>query len=242
MSSLGPAYLYIGNSQAVIEQAQNTIKAVLCKKQSCNKCIDCKNIDQRQHAYVRWLVPETIYTVSMLESIFKTIMFSLDVHEHFFFVLERCELLQGPAAHRLLKSLEEPTPGYHFILLSPIKESILPTIVSRCVVQTYASTHENYLYTLMVFFTSITISNAAAFVKECERSKISERDVPLLLDYVMSYWLKQFKDVTGKNSQKQIKYAQSILEIIQQLRATLPMPGSAKVFLKDLYLRLLAIS
>ncbi len=47
------------------------------------------------------------------------------------FVVRRAEELSQAAANALLKTLEEPGPRTHFILLSAVADSLLPTIRSR---------------------------------------------------------------------------------------------------------------
>ena len=47
------------------------------------------------------------------------------------FILRRAEELSPPAANALLKTLEEPGPRTHFVLLSAVADSLLPTIRSR---------------------------------------------------------------------------------------------------------------
>jgi DNA polymerase III subunit delta' len=48
------------------------------------------------------------------------------------FVLEAAHTLNEQAANRLLKTLEEPPPFAHLLLISDRREDILPTISSRC--------------------------------------------------------------------------------------------------------------
>jgi DNA polymerase-3 subunit delta' len=48
------------------------------------------------------------------------------------FVIERAETMNDQAANRMLKTLEEPPPYAHLILLSSRVDRILPTIASRC--------------------------------------------------------------------------------------------------------------
>jgi DNA polymerase-3 subunit delta' len=47
------------------------------------------------------------------------------------FIVRRAEELSPPAANALLKTLEEPGPRTHFVLLSSVADSLLPTIRSR---------------------------------------------------------------------------------------------------------------
>ena len=48
------------------------------------------------------------------------------------FVLERADTLNDQAANRLLKTLEEPAPFAHLLLLTSHPDQLLETIVSRC--------------------------------------------------------------------------------------------------------------
>jgi DNA polymerase III subunit delta' len=48
------------------------------------------------------------------------------------FVIEAAHTLNDQAANRMLKTLEEPAPFVHLLLLSERPEEVLPTIASRC--------------------------------------------------------------------------------------------------------------
>ncbi len=48
------------------------------------------------------------------------------------FVIERAETMNDATANRMLKTLEEPPPFAHLVLLSDRLGDVLPTIVSRC--------------------------------------------------------------------------------------------------------------
>jgi DNA polymerase-3 subunit delta' len=48
------------------------------------------------------------------------------------FVLEDAHTMNDQSANRLLKTLEEPPPFAHLILLAPSPREVLPTIASRC--------------------------------------------------------------------------------------------------------------
>ncbi len=51
---------------------------------------------------------------------------------HRWILLEDAHRLNGPSANMLLKTLEEPPPGTHFLLVTHRPEAMLPTIRSRC--------------------------------------------------------------------------------------------------------------
>jgi DNA polymerase-3 subunit delta' len=48
------------------------------------------------------------------------------------FVIEGVDTMNDQAANRMLKTLEEPAPFVHLVLLTDRREDVLPTIASRC--------------------------------------------------------------------------------------------------------------
>src|SRR5438067_2411724 len=48
------------------------------------------------------------------------------------FVIERVDTMHENAANRMLKTLEEPPPFAHLLLLTDRPQDVLPTILSRC--------------------------------------------------------------------------------------------------------------
>ena len=240
---LHPAYLWIGSDEELIPRTLACIKEQLCKKKStssasCNACADCTNVERRQHHLLLWLAPETTYTLAVLETVMQTIVYALQPDEHFFIVFEHAELFNASCANSLLKSLEEPPQGYHFILLAPRTEGILATIRSRCIVEYFASESETERHPLCAYFTPVSLTAAAAFTRELERAKMAERDVQPFLDQLTEYWYKQLLAGYAENADQAVQKAQRALEVLESARLLPVMPGSSKIFLKNLYLRL----
>lgn len=70
-----------------------------------------------------------------------------------FILISEAHLMTEEAQNALLKSLEEPPEGIVFILLTPSKEKLLPTILSRCWhVDFEPLDHENTVRVLMEYF------------------------------------------------------------------------------------------
>jgi len=70
--------------------------------------------------------------ISSIREIKKFISFTSDENIYKFVIILDAEYMNDQAQNALLKSLEEPPPGIIFILITSQKESLLPTIVSRC--------------------------------------------------------------------------------------------------------------
>jgi hypothetical protein len=240
MSSLHPAYLYIGPHTTIKKACKDFIKSVLCTKGGCSTCTHCTGVEHEQHYLVRWIVPEHSYTLAHLEVIFKTIVFALDEQQHFFFVLDQAELLSPVCANSLLKSLEEPPQGYHFMLLAQRRDGILPTISSRCVLQSYDSSINENEYTLLPFFTSAQPA-LTEFSKELERAKIAEWDMLDFIDHLYQHWATILSESIKKGNEPTSTQARKVLELLDTARTYPPMPGSGRLFLRTLFLRYLSL-
>jgi hypothetical protein len=238
---LHPAYLYTGPVAIIKEKAQAFIQQVLCPSGGCTQCFTCLQISTRQHYLVRWLAPSGGYTLAALESVFKTIPFKLDTHEHLFFVLEHADTLSLSCANKLLKSLEEPPAGYHFILLASCQEAILPTVRSRCVIYRYTD-ESVYEHPLIRYFVDYTKTTAVQFTKELDALKVTEHDYTQVLDTLHNHMLQEYKKALMTDTNNQVVYLEKKLALLQEARALQPMPGSAKIFFKNLFLRFLHLS
>lgn len=236
---LFPAYLYVGSEKELINFTNNFLKKNFCKNQTCSKCIVCNQIDKKQFYNMLWLKPENTYNTNSIEIIFDTLRFQLEEDQNFFFILEQADLLNAASANSLLKSLEEPPRGYHFILLTSYEEGILPTIASRCVVQQVGNNNISEISLLLRFFTEPKISNLQEAIKEIDKSKISERDILFFVDNLFTSYLNKLETSITNNDFNLQELINQKINIINLSREKLPMPGSSKIFLKNLLLQMI---
>jgi len=234
-----PASLFIGQPQELLEQVIILLQRHLCTQHGCSVCIICRKIQEQQHESITWLNPEKQYALDDLKIISSTLSFSLDPGHHFFFVLAKADTLTPACANALLKSLEEPPAGYHFILLAQRQEAILPTIQSRCLIQIIGQqTATAALASLMPYFTTTAFQDPLAFTKELEAANPTEWQSLELLDALLIHWSTTYKkSVVAQEKQK----AQQAYTMIMHLKKALsqpPMPGSSKLFWKNLFLQI----
>ena len=232
-----PAYLFIGPATELIQRASTFIKEHQCKKKGCNACITCRQIENKAHHLLLWLTPENMYTLAHIEMVMDRIRFALNEGEHFFIVFEQAELFNSACANSLLKSLEEPPPGYHFILLAQRSQGILATIRSRCIVQQLSSILDEQHSPLMEYFTQMHLSKTSELVRELEKQRIQEKEIAPFLDQLSAYWYNQLAVISEKNEMNERLYR--LLALIQEAQKKPVMSGSSKLFLKNLYLQLL---
>lgn len=223
--TLPPAQLWIGRHDQALSEVEQFLQTMLCKNNGCNTCTSCMQIREKQHHALMWLHPEKNYTIDQFDDVFATLSFQLQPDELFFFIIQKADFLTPACANKLLKPMEEPPRGYHFILLAEQAEQILPTIRSRCVAYTLESattTHNSH-----PLFESFTTKKAASdeFSKIVDSKGINERESIELLSQIICYWL------TTDTTQF------SLITKLQQAQLRPPMPGSCTTFWRNLYLQ-----
>ncbi len=230
------AYLWIGAEEELRLKTISFVQRIFCAQEGCRSCHTCKAIIEKRHYGITWLVPENYYTLKQLEPLFHVISFALDPQEKHIIIIERADLLTTACANSLLKSLEEPPQGYHFILLAPRTEGILPTIASRCVKDETTSRTSSTAHRLLPYFTQLSVSVAGELIKEIEKERVPEHEIAYLLDGCMMYWHDRFVEALKKGDSPMAQKAGAVRDIIERAREKMPMPGSSKLFLKNLFL------
>lgn len=235
--SISPAQLLIGPHTLLIEEAKKILKEQFCQHNSCNTCIVCKQIDEKQHHGAIWLEPEKQYTLEQLEPIFKQITFALEPDQHLFFIIQKAAFLTPVCSNSLLKSVEEPPPGYHFLFLTERIQQILPTIRSRCVSQLFYAEAEKKEQTFLDLFKGKPKNNPSLFLKMITQENPNERDTIEYLDDLLLYWTAEGKKQLIDDKKEKYAVASQMIELIKKSFKKLPMPGSSKIFWRDFYLQ-----
>lgn len=238
--NIPPAQLWFGQHEQLTTRTQTFLQKKLCTaSNACGNCLPCKQIIEKQHHAVMWLEPEkNNYTLEQLEPIFNTIAFALAQKEHYFFIIQHADSLTAACANSLLKSIEEPPAGYHFILLAERQDQILPTIRSRCVTQSFMEAHTVTRSPLFAHFAITDTSNVLTFMKDLDQSTIGERESVELMDALLKHWIEQYKNSVMNTNEKQSIFTQRIIATLQHALLMPPMPGSSKLFWKNLFLQI----
>lgn len=234
-----PAYLWVGSRKQTTKQAENHLKQVWCSLE-CTGCRICSAITSRRYYLLRWLVPEKqSYTVEQIQNVIRLLSFAMAPDEHCYIVFEYAEMFLPAAAHILLKSLEEPSQGYHFILLTQSLEALLPTLISRCLVYKVeeSQTTDPRSHFLSFFQTTESV-DWQAFTETLERDMPSEHDTRPLLEMIIAYWLERHRAYLQALKTQEAQRAQKKVLILQEMLTCLPLPGSGKFFWRTLFARI----
>ena len=168
------AYLFCGpagsnKTLAALAFAQG----ILCPKGpkgprggNCGACDTCGRIMRKKHPDVRMFEPEGAagYLVEQVRGIVADTALAPIQADRKVYILDRVDLLGVQAANAFLKTLEEPPADVVLILLARTRESVLPTIVSRCQV---------------VPFRTIPVSEAAGIVVQNSGASAQQARVAL---------------------------------------------------------------
>jgi len=236
--NIAPAQLWVGQPHVVEQALEPYTQQIFCESSGCGSCSICKRIATRSYHGVCWLTPEkNQYTKADCEIIAHKSSFMLEEGEHLFFIITAAELLTSVTAHSLLKVIEEPPRGYHFIFCAERPGMILPTIVSRCITSMFATEERVELVPQFLhFFKNPAHTQLGACAKFFETAALSEQMTTLLLDELLLFWRAQYHE----GGQKSL-YASQVIQQLLDAYQLLPMPGGAKLFWRNLFLKLVHI-
>lgn len=233
-----PAQLWFGPHEYMVARTEEYLQKLLCSNQGCGHCTTCRQIFDKQHHAIMWLYPEKNYTLDEIAGISATISYSLAPDQLYFFIIQKADFLTPACANSLLKSIEEPPAGYHFILLAERQEQVLPTIRSRCHAQTFVAASEANTNPLFDFFCTTDYQSPLSFLSTLDQSKITERESVELLDALLAHWIITFKQAIADDKQQDVARAEKVVARLNAAMQTLPMPGSSKLFWKNLFMQI----
>lgn len=219
--------LWVGSPEHLSGQVVALIQKEYCPQQACGYCAICKQIVAEQHyAYLTVSTTKSAYARADLETIFSKIAFQGSSEEPRFCVITQAEKLSAACANSLLKLLEEPPAGWHWLLLTDRPQELLPTVISRCMVKEYASERDGGTRELYSFLTTLPLGDIVHFQQILERAKLSDYDSRLLFDELLAFWTKK--------PQAQANW----IECLHSFLNYQPMPGSSKFFWRTIYLNM----
>ena len=164
------AYLFTGLAGSNKTQAAYAFaQAVVCERHGCGQCDDCKRIQRRKHPDVRYLAPAGAsgYLVEQVRDVVADAEVAPIRAKRKVYIIDRVDLLGVHAANAFLKTLEEPKPGVILILLGRTRDSVLPTIVSRCQVVPFRQIPAYEAVGILVQNTGVAREKAASAIEAC---------------------------------------------------------------------------
>lgn len=195
------AYLFTGPAGSNKTLAAYALaQAVLCEQGGCNSCEACGKAARRKHPDVRFYAPEGAsgYLVEQIRGIMADVQLAPIQAKRKVYILDRVDLLSAAAANAFLKTLEEPPADVVLILLARTRESVLPTILSRCQV---------------VPFRHIPASEAAGII--CQNAGVTEQRAKVALEACDGSITRAIEFCT---SNERLEFRSKVLGVLGRLR------------------------
>lgn len=169
------AYLFCGPAGSNKTQAAYAFaRAILCEGDPCADCEGCtsqacRHIVRKAHPDVHYLAPEGAqgYVVDQIRDVMADTLLAPIQAKRKVYIIDRVDLLGTAAANAFLKTLEEPPSDVVLILLGRTRESVLPTIVSRCQVVPFRHIPASEAAGILVQNTGCTLSEASIAIETC---------------------------------------------------------------------------
>ena len=127
-------------------------RALLCEAggDGCGECVPCGRVERGLHPDVMVVSPETAaIKIEQVRTLVREIASGPFEGRARAFVVDDAHTMTEQAMNALLKSLEEPAPTSHVLLVTGAPQALLPTIRSRCQVLRFgplpAAVLENHL-------------------------------------------------------------------------------------------------
>lgn len=171
------AYLFMGPAGSNKTSAAYALaQAILCPKGAqgprggnCGSCDACQRIMRRKHPDVRYFAPEGAggYLIEQIREIVAGTSYVPIQAEKKIYILDRVDLLGVAGANAFLKTLEEPPADTVIILLGRTRESVLPTILSRCQVVPFRHIPATEAAGILVQNTGASLEKARIAIEAC---------------------------------------------------------------------------
>jgi len=131
------AYLFLGPEGIGKKITALTLaKALNCEEKredACEKCLSCRKIEDANHPDVFVINPDGQFIrIEQIRQLQRSLSYRPYEGRKRVCILDGADRMKAEGANALLKTLEEPPPATLLILLATERDSLLPTIVSRC--------------------------------------------------------------------------------------------------------------
>lgn len=123
--------------------ARNLAQALLCTQpqdaDACGTCRACQRVTDTQHPDLHCLARgkksdgtvEKSIRIAQVRALQERLTYKAFEGARRVVIIYEAEKMNAATANALLKTLEEPGPGTHFILISTAPHRLLPTVISR---------------------------------------------------------------------------------------------------------------
>jgi len=138
------AYLMCGEAGSGKRMmAEAFAKALLCEAGgicACGTCKSCKQAESGNHPDIRIVVREkaSLGVKEIREQVTADAQIKPYSSNYKVYIIDEADKMTEEAQNALLKTIEEPPEYAVFLILTPKREALLPTVLSRCITLSFA--------------------------------------------------------------------------------------------------------
>lgn len=236
---LPTAQLLIGHPEELLKITHAWMQERWCPSKGCKRCTVCSLIEKHQFFNAFWFNPEKgHYTQEILEPLFQVLQWTQDPGRELILVIQHADTLPASCYNSILKSIEEPPAGYHFLLFAQRLHDVAPTIRSRCLIMHCTSHSTSAPHPLVQFFTSTLYNQSSEFMQILEQTNPHEQETLDSIDWLFSYWIQQYHKAVTSSANAAATEAEHVIDLLAHGLQEPPMAGSSKIFWKNLFMHM----
>ncbi len=201
---------------------------------ACGECDDCRQVSSEAHSGFHFLRVEEDKRDISIDAV-RNLSEKLNLTSHDgrskIAIIEPADALNGSGVNALLKTIEEPSPGSHLLLISERPQALAATLRSRCQILRCATP---------------TTPEALTWLRENVKSDIGEREFLEALRATYDAPLRAREIIESASLARQREWAAGLLELAAGRSEPLPLAtaigeGNVVAFAQWLYAWLAAL-
>ena len=214
---------------------------------ACGECLSCRVFESGNHPDIIF-VTGTKATGIGVDDVREQIVFPMATqpfkYKHKIFIIDKTETLTPAAQNALLKTIEEPAPYGVFLFLAAHVQSLLPTLLSRCVLVKLGATaklpdaeHEALAEEIASTIADMDILETMAQYRRFEPYKESRESISNLLDMLYLSYAKRITQAAARGEKTNRIWYDSIAAI-QYTKQALAQNGNFQLAIELMLLKL----
>jgi hypothetical protein len=233
------------NKTASQNYAAEKIRFAICSSTrlaTCS-CQACQSLHARKGSGFAWFTPAGFFDTQTADEILKITALKNSSSQDFFIVVEQVEKMPRACANRILKVLEEPSPGYKFIFTTQNSSQVVDTIKSRCFMVNLASTpHQQLLGQIgTIILTNPSAHEFESFFNLVDEVAPEQAAIEQEFELIRELATREFltaKASPGTDDSSRLIFLEKLIATCDQFAAVPAQPGGGKLFCKAFFVQL----
>ncbi|MCL2527470.1 MAG: hypothetical protein FWE42_03545 [Defluviitaleaceae bacterium] len=247
----GHAYILEGEATETLALGQAFAKGLNClasqEVNPCGQCLSCRVFESGNHPdifYVKGTKTTGIGVDDVRDQIVMAMTTQPFRYKYKIFIVDKAETLTPAAQNALLKTIEEPAHYGVFLFLATGVHTLLPTLMSRCVLVKLGETaktpnaeHEALAEEIAGNINRMDILETLALYRRFEPYKESRESMTQQLDMLYLAYARRISQAASKG-EPQCKQWHDSISAVQHTKQVLAQNGNFQLAVEMMLLRL----